>query len=462
MTNPTDYQYVSERLDIESLVDYIILHSHNVSSDWLNWNTGWWRGRDPDGGATRWRYILWDEDATYGHYENYTFIPDQGPFADPCNVEQISPNTDFEGHLGIFGALFENPAFFAYYINRYADLTNTYLGCDYMLELLDEMIDRIRPEMPRQVARWGGNVQEWEDNVTELRNFMIARCPAIADGMIDCYEDDGISGPYDIVIRVEPEGAGRVRANTVIGLNYPWNTIYYGQIDIELEAIANEGHEFAYWQVNNNTFAPDQFQEAIQMSLETDDDITAFFSGFIPCVEADEVIINEGYTNADLSWNISGNPLAFIIRYRQVGEDDWTSEATQDTEYILQGLEFCTNYEIEIETVCSNNTSETSSYYFETDCTSAAEDLAAIVDVQAYPNPFQTNFTVDLILKESGPLHWQLFNAQGQLVRKSGGNYVSSGQHRLQFEELDQLTSGVYWLHLQHNGAVQQVKMIKI
>lgn len=462
MADPANYAYVAERLDVESLLDYIILHSHNVSADWLNWNTAWWRGRDPDGGAQRWRYILWDEDATYGHYINYTFIPDQGPLADPCNIEFISPTTDFEGHLTIFSRLFENPDFFALYINRYADLTNTYLGCDFMLELLDSMIDRIRPEMPRQIDRWGGTMVEWEENVEDLRNYMLTRCTVIADGMIDCYEDDGITGPFELMINVEPAGAGRVRANTVEGLVYPWAATYYGGIEIELEALANAGHEFAYWEVANNIFAPDQFAAAIQMSLESNDDITAYFTGFIPCPEATAVQIEGNYTSAGLNWQINGDPLAYIVRYRPLGTAEWESQATQDTALVLQGLEFCTTYELQIQTVCSSSTSETTIYYFETDCTNGAEDLAPIVDIQAYPNPFQQAFRVDVVLDQGGKLDWQLFNAQGQLIRQELGVYFSSGQHRIEINDLDQLSSGVYWLRLAHEGDFRQLRMIKI
>ena len=128
----------------------------------------------------------------------------------------------------------------------------------------------------------------------------------------------------------------------------------------------------------------------------------------------------------------------------------------------MQGLEFCTDYEMEVESVCSNNTSETTIYTFTTDCNTNTDDLSAIVDVQAYPNPFTESFTVDLILNGGGELNWQLFNAQGQLVRKSFVNHAASGQHRLQIDELDQLAGGVYWLHLQHNGETQQLKLVKI
>ncbi|MBK7966327.1 MAG: lamin tail domain-containing protein [Bacteroidetes bacterium] len=72
MANQTSYNTVINQYDATSLVDYIIVNSATVASDWLNYNTGWWRGMDSTGTHLRWGYILWDNDATFGHYINYT------------------------------------------------------------------------------------------------------------------------------------------------------------------------------------------------------------------------------------------------------------------------------------------------------------------------------------------------------------------------------------------------------
>jgi len=80
MANPEHYQYVADRLDITSLVDYVLVNSYVVCTDWVTWNTAWWKGLSPDGGHKKWGYILWDEDAIFNHYINYTNIPDEtGP-----------------------------------------------------------------------------------------------------------------------------------------------------------------------------------------------------------------------------------------------------------------------------------------------------------------------------------------------------------------------------------------------
>ncbi|MFM7901378.1 MAG: CotH kinase family protein, partial [Bacteroidota bacterium] len=49
MNDPAAFQYVMDRYDATSLVDYVLVNSFTVCSDWLNYNTGWWRGLDSTG-----------------------------------------------------------------------------------------------------------------------------------------------------------------------------------------------------------------------------------------------------------------------------------------------------------------------------------------------------------------------------------------------------------------------------
>lgn len=70
MGDQVAFDYVDSQFSWKSLIDYFCLNSYTVCADWLNWNTGWWRGMDPNGDKRKWRYILWDMDATFGHYTN--------------------------------------------------------------------------------------------------------------------------------------------------------------------------------------------------------------------------------------------------------------------------------------------------------------------------------------------------------------------------------------------------------
>ncbi|MFZ6051125.1 CotH kinase family protein [Halocola ammonii] len=270
MTVDANYDYVVSQFETLSLIDYFILNGYIVSSDWLNWNTGWWKGNHPDGQAQKWRYILWDMDACFDHYVNFTSIPNEGPDADPCDPESLG-NPGGQGHVPIFNALMENEDFFAQYINRYADLSNTYFNCEFMIQHLDSLVDGIDPEMTRHCERWGGSYAGWQANVQLIRDFILARCEdnvepgeepgddAIVSGLEDCYDVEAHT------VTVIIQGIGQVEVNTT-SFNQeesPWGGFYFGGIPIDLSAFSDVGL-FLNWEVQEGdlTFAdptnPDQ------------------------------------------------------------------------------------------------------------------------------------------------------------------------------------------------------------
>ena len=167
MTVQANYDYVKGIYNTGSIIDYFLLNSYVVASDWLNWNTAWWRGLDPNGDKKKWRYALWDMDATFDHYINYTGVPSTSPTADPCDPSSLN-DPGGQGHVPIWNALLTNDDFFDDYINRWQDLANGPLSCSNMVGLLDSMIAIINPEMPRQINRWGGGTyNDWLGNVQD-------------------------------------------------------------------------------------------------------------------------------------------------------------------------------------------------------------------------------------------------------------------------------------------------------
>jgi hypothetical protein len=289
MSNQSDYEFVESQLNVASLVDYVLINSYVVCSDWLNWNVGWWRGLDPAGGHKKWGYILWDNDATFGHYINYTGVPAQDPFVAPCFHEFITQSwQDPEGHIAILNKLRENSEFDQYYISRYADLMNTTLYEDSVLNLLNSIAMTIEPEMTDHINRWGGNYLEWQQNVADIENFIITRNSIMNNGLIDCYD---LSGPYQITFEIEPPGAGEIQVNSVIPEYYPWEANYFGGIDLKLEAIETESEwEFQSWSLDNHTPSPSSTDEEITIDLISEDIITAHF---VPRLTFDSLVINE-------------------------------------------------------------------------------------------------------------------------------------------------------------------------
>ena len=288
MSVQSNYETAMEQYDYKSLVDYVLINSFVVCTDWVNWNVGWWRGLNPEGTHTKWGYTLWDEDATFNHYINYTGVPDVTANATACFQEGI--NEDPTDLIAILNKLMDNEEFLQYYVSRYQDLKNTAFQTDEMISVLETIENAIAPEMPGHIARWGGNITEWENNVQTIKDFITDRNVVLPGALNGCYN---LTGPYDINVLVEPVGAGNVMFNSLdlTTVGYPWSASYHGGMEMKIKAIENNSNfVFDHWEVNNNTVLPNVNVKDIVISLTQNDEIKAVFS---PSNGGTPIVINE-------------------------------------------------------------------------------------------------------------------------------------------------------------------------
>ncbi len=281
------FDYVKNKLKWKSLCDYFMFNSYVVNQDWLNWNTAWWHGLDTAGSKLKWRYVLWDMDATFGHYINYTGIPDPTANADPCNVENL-PNPGGQGHTDILEKLInENPDVEQYYITRYIDLVNTHFSCSYMISLLDSMLAEIIPEMPAHTAKWGGSVAGWNSNVQDLKDFINLRCAALEQGLIDCYS---LTGPFDVTFDVDPPNSGDIQVNSITPASYPWSTSYFGGINTITIATPAFGYMFDHWEYVVGPMNQAITVDSNGVMISAPDSIIAVFVALNPDLDNDGVL----------------------------------------------------------------------------------------------------------------------------------------------------------------------------
>jgi hypothetical protein len=276
MANAADYATVTSQLDVQSLADYIIVNALVNCTDWLNYNTGWWRGLNPNGGHQKWGYILWDNDATFAFYINYTGIPDTSRYAPLCQVE-TGGLSDPDGHLDLLGHLRQNPDFNHFYISRYADLMNTAFSCGEMLGQLDAWTAMIDPEMAQHATRWNGTYGEWLTNVARLRNFVAARCSLVSTSMNGCYNT---TGPYNITVDADPRNAGKVQMNSMTIDQFPWNGFYFGGLAVNMRAVVTDtvNFQFDHWTSNSTAYLPSAQAYNPQVNLATGDTLVVHFT----------------------------------------------------------------------------------------------------------------------------------------------------------------------------------------
>jgi PKD repeat protein len=273
MVNQANYNTAKSQFNTGSLIDYFLLNSYVVCADWLNWNTAWWRGMDPNGDKKKWRYTLWDMDNTFGHGTNYTGVPNTGVGADPCDPSSLG-NTGGQGHVPIWNEMLTNQEFHDDYVNRWQDLANSSFSCTFMIHILDSMIAVIDPEMPRQITTWGGTYAAWQGNVQDLRNFILARCDSMNSGFVDC--DTAITGPYDVTVEII--GIGEVEmsnGNIINNLNTPWTDQRFGGISLPFEV---KSGSFDHWEViSTNTYIYDPNVDTLVLDLQGDVTVQAYF-----------------------------------------------------------------------------------------------------------------------------------------------------------------------------------------
>lgn len=306
LSDPQQYQFVRDSLDLLSLIDYFIVNLNVVASDWLNYNTGWWRGKNPDGGHKKWGYILWDLDATFDYYINYSGVPNTNYNAVPCDVEAISDYVEYDffqqldkdtcytwspmpgdtftwcvkpdgkHQLILLKLLEESPEFRQLYYSRQADLMSTVFSCENMLKLFDEMVAVLAPEMPGQIGRWGGDMNEWHENIVTMREFISNRCSWLPNGMTDCYSE--LDGPFNLTLLVEPAGSGTIALNTIHPDPLPWTGTYFGGMTNSVAAVSTGADPFHHWETTSGSIIlSDAMASSTIFSLTGSDTLIAVF-----------------------------------------------------------------------------------------------------------------------------------------------------------------------------------------
>lgn len=454
MSVPSNYQYAKERLNMLSLIDYFIINTHTVCQDWLNWNTAWWRGRKPDGQAKKWRYTLWDMDATFGHYINYTGIPDPSANADPCYGEDLF--ADFEGHGKLIQSLMANEEFHSLYVNRYADLNNSFFTCDFMIDLLDSLLAAIEPEMPAHINRWGGSLSQWQQNVQQLKDFIYARCTVIDQGIVECYD---VEGPYPVTVLVYPDNQmNKVRVNTFVPGSFPYVGDYFAGTNLSFAALPQDGWVLDHWEVVNNDFAPDPLADTIHLSLDNvfADTVIAVFRPDVPCPNAYNFSFDTTFSTIVAYWNGPPNFISYEFGYRKAGSnEEWTTFSTTENEFTLSGLDMCTSYEIRVRSICGFALGSYEYFTVNTACLNTLTDESNILEFYAYPNPFFASAKINLVTSaDLTKVSLEVYTPTGQLLQNQYFDKLPTGQHHWIIDESNNWPSGIYLLVLKSKEGV--------
>jgi gliding motility-associated-like protein len=284
MAIPANYNHVTNFLNTKSLIEYFIINTWLVNTDWLNWNTMWWRGRK--GAGVKWRYALWDEDNVLALGQNYSGMNTVTYQNDPCQPFTMFQNNSTIKHTDMLNRLMNNATFQQLYKNTFIDMLNGPLNCDNMLPHFDSIVNIIQPEMQRQCTRWGGVYTTWQANIQFMRNQIVNRCAVIAQKLDSCMN----LNPQRISFNVSPAAAGTIQWDGVTKAPYVWSKVIAADTIINLSTTpTNAYYFFDHWEnyTAGNSWNPDSVTSSTTFNFKTKDSVVAYFKYFNP----DSVII---------------------------------------------------------------------------------------------------------------------------------------------------------------------------
>ena len=152
MTKAENYQYVTDRIDVISLMDWYICRSYVADNDIANIRRC--RSVEADG---KWHWMYFDVDWGFCWIDN----------------KPISNILDRYGaDNALMRAVLTNKEAQDTFLKRYAELMRTVLNEEYIVGYIDDLVAQIDSEMPRDRARWNNSYERWQTEVQKLRDYV--------------------------------------------------------------------------------------------------------------------------------------------------------------------------------------------------------------------------------------------------------------------------------------------------
>jgi len=252
--NDDFFDFINQKINIQSLLDLRIAEVF-----FGRWDIHWKTWRVPDSDFDKWQWVLWDFDVgmslpnawgpEWSHYAPYdaNYLK---PFLTDYRIETLN----YE-----FSRMMQNQTVRNMFINSFADMLNSNLSKNHILQEIDHFKNLIEPAVPKHVERWLSvegipSVDHWYKSIGILKRFAEHRHPHIYEHIKEYFN---IDDTIEIKTDVSNQYKGYVKINTlkihpptpgISEFPYPFSGTYFQGIPVEVEAIPNPGYRFSHWE----------------------------------------------------------------------------------------------------------------------------------------------------------------------------------------------------------------------
>jgi hypothetical protein len=268
------YEYVASKIDISNFIQYQIGNIFIDNKDWPGNNIKYWKSTAPE---SKWRWIAYDTDFGFG-------IWGESPNHNTLNFALQSNGPDWPNppwSTLLLRKLIQNEDFKQQFVNAFADQLNTTWQSSNITSIINEISSGIEPEIGNHMNRWGGNSNNWQNQVKNLKTYASAR-----PGYVYSHLTTRFNLGSQTTLRINANSSeGLVKLNTLRLNTFPWSGTYFSQMPIELEAIPQAGYRFLRWEGDFTST-----ESVIEISLSSTTELTAVFE---LANELNAILINE-------------------------------------------------------------------------------------------------------------------------------------------------------------------------
>ena len=158
----TSFEFLSDRVDISSFMDYIGSQLFFSNIDFPVNNVRMWRPASENG---KWRFLFFDCDACMQNVQHFS------------GVEMAMGNTGEDPASILFRYLLQNESFKNQFLIHTLNNVQTHWGPEKIIPLINEFTSLLQPEINDQIRRWHypQSVHMWNRDIDELRHFALRR-----------------------------------------------------------------------------------------------------------------------------------------------------------------------------------------------------------------------------------------------------------------------------------------------
>lgn len=151
-----NYRHIEELLDIDNFIDYLIIQGVSANTDLLK-NVRLFRS---DENGNKWQYVLFDVDGAMNHDVAWNCVTASSYHCLPNDVVTIP-----------FKKMMQNEEFRDKFLTRYAEVFDTVLSNDSLLERVNHYEQLLAGDAQRDRERWPvyGGYQYWQRRVNDIK-----------------------------------------------------------------------------------------------------------------------------------------------------------------------------------------------------------------------------------------------------------------------------------------------------